>query len=215
MYQNTLSNNYLSGLLKCNKTYCHNLIMEAVEQGMSIKEIYTNVFYPTMVKIGDLWQSNKLTVAQEHFATIITQSIICSLYYKLFSDKVSAKREKIIITCASNESHELGPRMLSDLLEMEGYNVLFLGSNMPTYSILEMIKTETPLLIGIGCTMSFNLNNVKHLIAIIKSEIPYHVPVLVGGRAFDIDQILVDYVGADYYSKSFEETLELVNNIKI
>lgn len=215
MYQNSLADNYFSGLLECNKNYCYNLIMEAVHKGIPIKDIYTRVFYPSMVGIGDLWQSNKLTVAQEHFATVITQSIICSLYYKMFSDKISGKRGKIIITCASNEFHELGSRMLSDLLEIEGFNVTFLGANMPIYSVIEMIKTETPGIICISCTMSFNINNVKNLILLIKNEITDYAPILVGGRAFDIDPLLVDYVNADYYSKGFDETIELINSIEM
>lgn len=187
--------------------------MEAIDQGITIKEIYTRVFYPSMVGIGDLWQRNQLTVAQEHFATVITQSIICSLYYKMFTDKELVSKGKIIITCASNELHELGSRMVSDLLEMEGFNVRFLGANMPIYSVIEMIKAEAPLIIVISCTMSFNVNNVKSLIALIKNEVPYYIPIFVGGRAFDVDPRLRDYVSANYYSKGFEETIELINNI--
>lgn len=215
MQQNSLSDNYFFGLLECDKNYCYNLIMGAVDQGTTIKDIYTSVFYPSMIKIGDLWQGNQLTVAQEHLATVITQSIISSLYYKMFTGKVSRNKGKIIMTCAGNELHELGSRMLSDLLEIEGFNVKFLGANMPIYSVLEMIKMEEPLVIGISCTMSFNINNVKNLISLIKNEIPYYAPILVGGRAFDVDPLLVDYVSADYYSKSFEETIELINSIKM
>ena len=213
MNQNSLEENYFSALLECNKNYCYNLIMEVISEGITIKEIYINVFYPSMVGVGELWQRNQITLAQEHFATVITQSIICSLYYKMFTDEKSGNKVKIIITCACNELHELGARMISDLLEMEGFNVRFLGANMSIYSVVEIIKAEAPLIIVISCTMSSNVINVKKLIALIKSEIPSYIAIFIGGQAFDIDPKLIDYVRANYYSKSFQETIELINNI--
>jgi methanogenic corrinoid protein MtbC1 len=210
-----LLEDFISGLLDKNKKYCHSLIIGSVNRGLDIQELYKNIFYPAMIHIGELWQENKITVAQEHLATAIVQSIICSLYNKVFDNKTAEDKGKIMLTCASNELHELGPRMLSDLLEMEGFDVKFLGAYMPNYSVLEMIEKESPLIIGISCTMSFNINNVKNFILRVKKSSLIKTPIVVGGRAFDIDRKLVEYVGADYYAKEFEESLELFNNLSL
>jgi MerR family transcriptional regulator, light-induced transcriptional regulator len=210
-----LLKDYITGLLTSDKDYCHSLIMEAIDKDVEIREIYSSIFHPSMVYIGELWQANKLSVAQEHLATAITQSIICSMYHKIFTTKPLKNKGKVIMTCASNELHELGTRMLSDILEIDGFNVNFLGANMPPYAVMEMIEKESPLIVGISCTMSFNIKYVKDLILRLKNAIPAQVPVLVGGRAFDIDKKLVQYVGADYYAREFTETLELLNKLSL
>jgi MerR family transcriptional regulator, light-induced transcriptional regulator len=215
MEKNILFKSFLSGLLNCNKNYCHSLIIDAVNKGVDVQEIYGSIFYPAMIHIGELWQENKITVAQEHLTTAIVQSIICSLYNKVFDNKTAENKGKIMLTCASNELHELGSRMLSDLLEMEGFDVKFLGAYMPNYSVLEMIEKESPLIVGISCTMSFNINYVKELILKLKGSSERKIPIVVGGRAFDIDRELVEYVGADYYAKEFEESLELFNKLSL
>lgn len=214
MSQNILLSDYFRGLLACNKNYCYSLIIEAINNGVELKEIYSSVFQPSMVQIGDLWESNQLSVAQEHLATAITQSIMGSLYYKILSNKSPKYKGKVIVTCASNELHELGSRMLADLLEMEGFDVNFLGANKPNQSIIEMIEKEPPLIVAISCTMSFNINHVKDLIALIKSMFP-ELPVLVGGRAFNDDRKLIEYVGADYYAYDFNEAIELTRKLSV
>jgi hypothetical protein len=37
-----------------------------------------------------------------------------------------------VAACVSGELHEIGVRMLCDLLEMEGWNTIYLGANVPT-----------------------------------------------------------------------------------
>lgn len=204
---------YFSSLIKGRRYDCHSVIEKAICEGASVKDVYDKVFYPSMVRIGEMWQENQISVAQEHLATAITQSIISSLYYRIFEGKPLENKGKIIIACIGNELHELGSRMLADLLEMDGFDVKYLGANTPNYSIIKIVDEEKPLIVGISCTMSFNVNGVRELIAMIKTGETKDVSIFAGGRAFDVDRKLVGYVGADYYESKFDKTIELMNYV--
>lgn len=206
-----LYKNYLDGIVDGNKDHCYCLICDAVDEGVNIKDIYSKIFCPAMVRIGELWQSSVINVAQEHQAVAITRSIISSLYYKVCRDKAMESKGKIILTCPNNELHDMGIRMLANLLEMEGWDIRYLGANVPSDAVIEMIKKVAPVMVGISCTMPFNIDNVKELIEMIKSETPEKPSVLVGGNAFDSDPKLVEYLQADYYGSDFDRTIKLVN----
>ncbi len=75
-----LAKNYLDALFKGKRKNASLMILEAAEKGINIKEIYMHVFQGTQYEIGHLWQSNKISVAQEHYCTAATQLIMSQLY---------------------------------------------------------------------------------------------------------------------------------------
>ncbi|MBM7616143.1 cobalamin B12-binding domain-containing protein [Alkaliphilus hydrothermalis] len=205
---------YLQHLIEGNKMECHRVIKEGLERGLKIKNLYNQVFAPVMIHVGELWQKNQFTVAQEHLATAITQSVMSSLYYQLFHETQAKRKGKILLTCPGNELHEMGVRMLADLMEMDGWNVIYLGANMPSFSVMEMIEKEQPDIVGVSCTMSFNLKHAKELVEKIKERYE-NLPIMVGGMVFNIDPTLIKYVGGDHYGKTFDETLELLDKLNL
>ncbi len=205
--------NYFLNLKHGNKKECFNTIEKAVDAGLDIKDIYLNVFYPAMIKVGELWEANKFTVAQEHLATAITQRIMSYLYSNYFDFSIENYKAKIIMTCAGSELHELGARMTADLLELQGYDVIYLGANTPVFTILNTISSEKPDFIGISCTMSFNIKYTKELIGKIQ-ETDEDIKIIVGGRAYTTDSSLIDYVQADFYGNSLDSTLEFLEENK-
>ena len=58
---------YLEALLRGNRKEACRLILSAVEEGTSVKSVYLEVFQPVQREMGRLWQTNEVTVAQEHY----------------------------------------------------------------------------------------------------------------------------------------------------
>nr|WP_243687075.1 B12-binding domain-containing protein [Methanobacterium formicicum] len=81
----SLAKNYMDALLNLRRNEASDMIMKAVEEGTSIKDIYMNVFEASQHEIGRLWQTNQITVAQEHFCTAATQRVMSQLYPHIFS----------------------------------------------------------------------------------------------------------------------------------
>jgi MerR family transcriptional regulator, light-induced transcriptional regulator len=112
-----LANQYLSSLLRYERHVASDLILHAVENNASIKQIYFHVFERCQHEIGRLWQSNLLSVAQEHYCTTATQLTMSQLYPYIFrANRIS--RGTIVAACVPGELHEIGARMLCDLLEI-------------------------------------------------------------------------------------------------
>jgi len=202
LYDNPLKeykNMYLNYLLESKRMEAMDLISRLVKQGYSIRDIYLYIFRDSLYEVGLLWQTGKVTVAQEHYFTASTQMIMTQLYPYIFNEM---KNGKVIIgACVSGELHEIGIRMVCDLLEMDGYDTHYLGANMPVHDIIEYAYKKSANAILLSVTLTTHLNTLKSMIKEIKKdERTKDVKVIVGGRPFLVDENLYKMVGADYYS---------------
>ena len=206
-----LAHQYLSALLRYDRHSASTLILRGVENKISIKEIYSHVFEPCQYEIGRLWQSNVVGIAQEHYCTASTQLIMSQLYPYIFrSDRIF--RGTIVAACVSGELHEMGARMLCDLLEMEGWNTIYLGANVPTAGIVDVLRDNHSDILAVSASMTFHIPAVREVIAAVRLANPATV-ILVGGYAFKIAPNLWRDVGADYWTKSASDAISVIGGL--
>ncbi len=202
---------YLNRLLKGKRSIAVQYILNLVESGISIKDIYSHIFQPTQYEIGRLWQTGKISVAQEHYATAVTQLAMSQLYPKIFATPKNGKT--MIATCPTGELHEIGIRMLADFFELSGWDTYFLGANTPNNSILQSIDTQNPDIVAISATMTFHLSKVEDLINYIRKSDYANTKIIVGGYVFKSVPDLWKEVGANGFAPDAEKALDLVNNL--
>jgi methanogenic corrinoid protein MtbC1 len=206
-----LASQYLSALLRYDRNSASALIMGAVENKVSIREIYCRIFEPCQYEIGRLWQSNVVSVAQEHYCTASTQLIMSQLYPYIFrADRIL--RGTIVAACVTGELHEIGARMLCDLLEMEGWNTIYLGANVPTAGIVDVLRNNHSDILAISASMTFHIPAVREVIAAVRLASPA-TRILVGGYAFKIAPNLWRDVGADYWTKDASNAISLIGGL--
>jgi MerR family transcriptional regulator, light-induced transcriptional regulator len=120
-----LAKDYLRPLLACQRHAAGRLILEAVDSGMAIRDVYLQVFQPCQRELGRLWQAGRITPAQEHYCTAATQLIMSQLAPRLFITEKNGRRA--VIACVAEEAHEVGTRMVADLMELAGWDTIYLG----------------------------------------------------------------------------------------
>ena len=190
---------YLATLLSRDKHRAVRLIMDEAERGTPVRDLYLNIFQPAQREIGRLWQTNKVTVAQEHFCTATTQLIMSQLYPYVFNQKRNGK--SVVVACVGGELHEVGARMVADLFEMDGWDSYFLGANTPTDSILSAIADHEADLLALSVTINFNIPAATRLVREIRaSSDATDLKLMVGGRPFLVAPTLWETVGADGFA---------------
>jgi methanogenic corrinoid protein MtbC1 len=122
-----------------------------------------------------------VSVATEHLATAITESLLNLVYPRLFSQPRLGKTA--VVTCTANEYHQLGGKMVADIFELNGWRGYFLGANTPPRDLLDLIRDKQPDAVALSLTVYFNLETLLQTAAAIRAEFPA-VPILVGGQAF-------------------------------
>lgn len=205
-----MAKKYLKFLLDGDRQSASQLILRSVENGMSIKNIYLDVFQQSQYEIGRLWQINEISVAQEHFCTAATQLIMSQLYPRIFSGE--RKGLTMVGACINGDLHELGIRIVSDFFEMEGWNTFYLGANMPDEGIIDTVKKRKADILALSVTFTPNVGKVKQLIKKIHaSEIGRATKIIVGGYPFNTARDLWKEIDADGYASNAQEALVVTN----
>jgi methanogenic corrinoid protein MtbC1 len=199
---------YLAAIRAGSRREALGVVDVALVSGMDARTLYLQVFQPAMHEIGRLWQENRITVADEHLATAITQLAMSRLYEELFGDRVDAG-PLLVAACAEDERHELGLRMICDLLELDGWDTVFLGAAVPVEDLVRMVKERRPEVVALSASITPHLARVREAVRAIREAMPQDGPVIaIGGRAFAGDAALAERMGADLTAKDAVEVAE-------
>jgi methanogenic corrinoid protein MtbC1 len=198
---------YVAAQLAGDRRAAVRLIVEqGIERGVPLPSLYLDVIQAAQHRIGELWQQNLISVAQEHVATAITQVALAELYRGLVCEPPNGRR--VVMACVGGELHELGTRVTADFFEMAGFDVRYLGANVPTDSLVGMLREEQPHLLVLSATMS--LLKEPELVETARrgrEAVGDTLRLGVGGLAFDLQPGLVDQLGADVYGRTAPESV--------
>jgi methanogenic corrinoid protein MtbC1 len=195
-----LANRYLNAQLAGDRTEAVRLLVEeGLHSGVSAADLLLEVIQPAQREIGRLWQENKVSIAQEHLATGISQLALARICQE--SPRAGQLGKTVVVACVEGETHEMGARIAADFLEMAGFRVRYLGANVPTDSLLDMIKDSSPDLVALSVTISFHASALCDAIARIQKATDGKLPILVGGHIFEWDPGLMKRLGPVAHGK--------------
>ncbi len=201
-----VSKQYRSLLLDGNRQAASKLILDSVNAGTTVQDIYLSVFQSSLYEIGRLWQTNQISIAQEHYFTAATQMIMSQLYPFIFSTEKNGL--SMIAASVDSNMHDIGIRMVADFFEMDGWDTYFLGGNAPFQAIMQALQEKSPHLIALSVTISKQISVVEEVIAAIHGSEQFNATkVIVGGPPFNISDGLWKIVGSDGFARSADEAV--------
>lgn len=162
----------------------------AVRDGrISIDDLYTRVLAPLLRDTGNAWAQGAMQVWQEHFATATVRTIVEGLYEQVLTE--AAQRERngkvIVLACPSGEAHDMGLRMLTDRLTLNGWDAYFLGADTPTEEIVAAAQALNADVVALSVATHYNRALLREVMNELKATLP-GTRVGVGGPAFAADQ---------------------------
>jgi len=208
-----VANDYLHLLLERRESEATRLITYELDNGVPVRDIYLYVFQPAEYETGRLWQHNEISVAQEHYVTKATERIMSQLTPHLLA--APRRSESILCMSVSGNQHDLGIRMVNDFFSMDGWNAYYLGANTPLRDALAMIEEIAPTVFAVSATLLTHLSHVRALVRAVRALPREKQPmILVGGRAFNLNDDLWRTVGADAYAGNADAALVLANQYR-
>lgn len=177
-----LTERYVRAQLAGERSEALAVVRDALATGLSVPRVHLELIQAAQYEIGRLWESNQISIAEEHQATAISQLALASLYDALPRARRNGKR--VLLACVEGELHDMGSRIVADFLEMDGFEVRLLGANVPAESLAQRVVAEAPDLVALSATMSFHLQALERAVTAVRATPRGEVPILVGGRAF-------------------------------
>jgi len=97
---------YLSALLEGNIEECFQIILSTFEEDRDPIKIYIDIFQRSLYRIGELWDKGKISVAEEHLATQITEELMHKFSSYVFKN-IETNNFKVIVASVAKEFHEI------------------------------------------------------------------------------------------------------------
>lgn len=198
----TLARLYLLNLLQRDAEEAAKLAVDALRGGMPLAAVYDQVVAPALAEVGRMWHVQEASIADEHFCTASTRTIIAKLRDTVVARPADGRRA--ICFAVGGDMHDLGIRMAADLLEIDGWTVEFLGADVPSAEIMMALEDASldPArafhLVVAGAGTNLSIRSMMELATSLRASPQCAgVSLLVGGLPFVLDPGLATAIGAD------------------
>ena len=155
-----------------------------------------------MSEIGERWYRNRATVQQEHFASGLAMRRLDAL---LSASPAPTRTQNIIVGCPPEEWHTLTPLLLSLLLRRRGWNVVYLGANVPSEQFTETVQNLRAELVVLVSQQLITAATLQQTALVLSSK---KIPVAFGGRIFSIHPELSRTIAGYFLGHSIGEAVE-------
>lgn len=184
---------YLRASLAGDRCAAWNTTRDAIAAGWPLEAIYRDLLRWSQRRVGELWARAEITVADEHLASAVTQSIAARMYPQI---TVARTAGRALVAGVEGELHTLPAQLAADLLELSGWDVVFLGTHVPEDALLAAIDTHRPDVVGLSATMTGSLTRTSAVVTAVRRRSP-ELPIIVGGRALQLAPTLAEDLGVE------------------
>jgi methanogenic corrinoid protein MtbC1 len=173
-----------------------SIVNDCIDVGHGLVDVEQHIIKPSLYHIGERWQANQVTVASEHLATAIAHSVMTAGLLRSTPAEMIGRR--VLLACVAGNVHTIGLRMVADAFELAGWDVQYLGANVPTPAMIRHAETWRADLVGLSVSFAQQLPVVKQAIGQLNESLGTERPaVIVGGLAINRFSQLAEMVGAD------------------
>ena len=202
---------YLDHVLRGERDAAVDVVLDEVARGTDAQDILLEVLQPVQIEIGKLWEQGRASVAHEHLCTAVTQLCMSMLWPRINAGARDGDRT-VVATSVGGEAHEIGIRIVADLLKRDGWRTFYLGADVPARDVVTMLLEQRADVLAVSATMAGHVPAVRRLVDAIRDEPRCaDVKVVVGGRPFLVAPRLAKAVGADGLAPDAAEAVEVCN----
>lgn len=184
---------YLDDLVAGRRAACLEHVDALLAQGTAPRELYVGLFQASLYEIGRRWETGEVSVATEHVATAITEELLGRVFPHVA--RRAPVGHRAVVSCAADEFHQIGGRIVADTLEGMGWDVDFVGAGASVIELVNCVKQAPADLVAVSVSVDAHLPRMAETVRAVRAADP-RVPIAVGGRALARDGALqVDALG--------------------
>jgi methanogenic corrinoid protein MtbC1 len=175
-----------------------------------VEEVGEHVVTPVLVEIGERWHRNEISVTREHFATSYLLHRLATLLRTVPNlDNGPA----LWVGCAPGELHEAGAVLLAIYLRRAGYQIHYLGQNLPIDDFVGEVRRRRPAMVLLSASTSEAANGLRRMAdELAHLEMPRPI-IGYGGRIFVRQPELRAQISGVYLGDSAQEAVDTVREM--
>lgn len=177
------------------------IIKNFTYSGTSSIDIIEYIFIPLLKLIGDKWERDQISIAQEHYMTGLVDRLFDFISENQIVDQT--KDLTVLFMAPTGEEHVISLKMSTEYFRINGWKIIFIGRTIPIKSLLDTIKENRVDLLVLSALSQSSINGASYLVEAIKSNLQDNKPkFLLGGNIGDSSNQKTINNFIDYYIPS-------------
>jgi methanogenic corrinoid protein MtbC1 len=116
--------------------------------------------------------------------------------------------KRVICACVEGNKHAVGLRIVADAFELNGWDVMFLGPDLPSKELIQQVSKSLPDMLCLSASMPEHLPVAKAAILEIHKALGNKAPaIMLGGLAVNAFSAISDEIGANLTASDAEKAL--------
>jgi DNA-binding transcriptional MerR regulator len=197
---------WVKACLEFNEQAAEQILSQAF--GLFAPEIVcVDLIQKSISMIGGDWYEGKASVQQEHFASALAMRRLNSL---LAAAPAPTRPGRILAACPSGEHHEFGLLLLVLLLRRRGWDVVYLGADVPILRLESALQAANPYLV---VTVAQTLPSAASLRRMGEFLASRDLRMAYAGGIINTQPNMQDFIPGFYLGRAFPEAIQTVENI--
>jgi DNA-binding transcriptional MerR regulator len=167
----------------------------------------TEVLQKGLAEIGYRWYQGVISVQQEHFASALAMRRINTISS---ATPPPTRPERFLAACPPGEEHEFILLLAAFLLRRRGWDVVYLGANVPLSQLDETLRLNLPSLI---LSVAQTLNSAATLREMAEYVNTQGVPLVYGGGIFTMSPAITERIPGYYLGNEVAAIPQIVEHL--
>jgi methanogenic corrinoid protein MtbC1 len=180
-----------------------------IDEGHDALRGITDGLAAGMATVGDLFKAQEYYVPEVLLCAEAMQAGLDILTPHLRAGD-SKSRGRVVLGTIQGDIHDIGKNIVKLMLEISGFTVYDLGTNVPYQLFVdELVRTEAEL-VGISAMMTTTMMGMKKVIQLVREARP-EVGILIGGAP--VSREIVKMFKADGFALSASDVVDEVKRV--
>jgi len=158
--------------------------------------------------VGQRFANDEYFIPDLVFSGEILKGIVQMLEPHLKKGEEAERLGKVIIGTVAGDIHDIGKDLVVFMLDVNGFEVLDLGIDVPVQKFVDTIKETGSTVVGLSGFLTLAFQSMKDTVEAIKAAgLHDNVKIMIGGG--QIDDRVKSFTGADAYGKDAMAAVKL------
>jgi DNA-binding transcriptional MerR regulator/methylmalonyl-CoA mutase cobalamin-binding subunit len=201
-----MKDNWIAACMAYDEPTAETILAQAFAR-YPLETVCLEVLRRGLSEIGTMWYSGESTVQQEHFASALAIRRLDAL---LAAAPGPTRKGRVLIACPPAEDHIFSPLMITLFLRHRGYDVIYLGANVPLSQLNKTINNTKPNLVVLTAQQ---LTTAATLFQVAQSLSEQKVSFGYGGLIFNLLPGLRNRIPGHFLGETLEQAVQEIEHL--
>lgn len=192
---------WISACFSFDRERAEQVLTQAFAQ-FNPEVVCIEVLQKGLAEVGKAWYDGQATIQQEHFTSALSTQ---RLEILIAAAPPPSHPERIIVASAPGDYHVFSPLLITYLLRRRGWEVIYLGADVPADQLESTIEHVQPGLVIVSAQLLHTAASLKDIALTVQS---HGIILAFGGLIFNIMPELQKLIPGHFLGETLEEAIQ-------